>query len=473
MKQTLQLKLGQQLTMTPHLQQAIKLLQLSTLELQAEVQDALDSNMMLEVDEEHEPVNGADRNAETVGPVDIPAELPTDSEWGDIYDGPVTSFAGGGVDSAFADFKAQSGDAETLHEHLYWQMTLVNFSDTDVLIAQAIIDAIDDDGYLTQSLEEIHEMVDQGAEEIELDEVEAVLRQVHNFDPVGVGARDLRECLLLQLAQYDSRTMWRAEAVSLVDGQLELLAGHDFQQLQRRLGLTRDQLTEVVTFIQSLHPRPGAQVSPPPCNYVVPDVFVRKNNGEWTVELNNEAAPKLRINSTYAGFIKRADNSADNNCLRTHLQEARWFLKSLKSRSDTLLKVVRCIVERQHLFLEYGDEAMKPLVLHDVAEAVDMHESTISRVTSRKYMHTPRGIYELRYFFSSHVSTIAGGEASSTAIRALIKKLIGAENPQKPLSDKKLAGILSESGIQVARRTVAKYRQTMTIPPSSDRKRLV
>ena len=474
MKQTLQLKLGQHLTMTPQLQQAIRLLQLSTLELKTEVQEALDSNMMLEVDEDHEPVNGTDRANEDVQPVDIPKELATDSAWEDTYDLPVTSFSQSSPAAGSPmDFENQSGDAETLHDHLRWQMTLTNFTDTDYLIAETIIDAVDDDGYLGQSLEEIHQILDQGAEELEMDEVEAVLKQVQNFDPPGVGARDLRECLLLQLAQHHPQTRWRAEAIRLVDQYLGLLASHDYPQVMRRLGLNREQLTKVVNFIQSLNPRPGSQVSPPPSNYVVPDVFVRKKHGEWTVELNPEAAPRLRINSTYANLIRRSDNSADNNCMRTHLQEARWFLKSLKSRSDTLLKVARCIVERQQLFLEHGDEAMKPMVLHDVAEMVEMHESTISRVTTQKYMHTPRGIYELKYFFSSHVSTSGGGEASSTAIRALIKKLIAAENPQKPLSDNKLAGILAESGIQVARRTVAKYREAMAIPSSSDRKRLI
>ena len=473
MKQTLQLKLGQHLTMTPQLQQAIRLLQLSTLELHTEVQEALDSNMMLEVDEDHEPVNGADRQEAEVAPTDIPKELDTDSVWEDTYDGGMTSFAGGAGEGSSMDFENRGGDSETLHEHLHWQMVLTTFSDTDQLLAEAIIDAIDDDGYLTQSLEEILSIVDETGEEIELDEVEAVLHQVQNFDPAGVGARDLRECLLLQLRQYHESTTWRNEAYRLVDQHLDLLASHEYPQLMRRLGVDREQLTQIVTFIQSLHPRPGGQVSPPPSNYVVPDVFVRKKNGEWTVELNHEAAPKVRINSTYAGFIRRSDNSADNNSMRDHLQEARWFLKSLKSRTDTLLKVSRCIVERQEMFLEHGDEAMKPMVLHDVAEVVEMHESTISRVTTQKYMHTPRGIYELKYFFSSHVSTASGGEASSTAIRALIKKLVAAENPRKPLSDSKLAGILSESGIQVARRTVAKYREAIAIPSSSERKRLV
>ena len=284
MKQTLQLKLGQHLTMTPQLQQAIRLLQLSTLELHTEVQEALESNMMLEVDEEHEPVNGVDRAEQDVQPVDIPDELPTDSAWEDIYETPVASFTHAGGDGIAMDFENQSGDAETLHDHLRWQIALTNFSETDYLIAEAIVDAIDDDGYLGQSLEEIHEMLDRDSEQIELDEVEAVLKQVQNFDPPGIGARDLKECLLLQLAQYHPKTKWREEAIQLVEQHLDLLASHEYQQLMRRLGVTREQLTEIVAFIQSLHPRPGGQISPPPSQYVVPDVFVRKKNGTWTVE---------------------------------------------------------------------------------------------------------------------------------------------------------------------------------------------
>ena len=473
MKQSLQLKLGQYLTMTPQLQHAIRLLQLSALELQTEVQDVLDSNMMLEVDEEHEPINGADRQEVDVQPTDIPKELDTDSAWEDSFDSQMTSFSGTPGEGSSMNFENCSSDAGTLQEHLRWQMLLTNFSDTDQMLAEAIIDAINDDGYLGQTLEKIHETVNQGAEEVELDEVQAVLHLVQNFDPTGIGARDLRECLLLQLRQYHPSTTWRTEALRLVERHLDLLASHDYQQLMRRLSLNREQLTDVIGFIQSLHPRPGGQVSPPPSNYIIPDVFVRKKKGEWDVELNGETAPRVRINSSYAELIKRSDNSADNNCMRSHLQEARWFLKSLKNRTDTLLKVSRCIVDRQVMFLEYGDEAMKPLALHDIAEIVEMHESTISRVTTQKYMHTPRGIYELKYFFSSHVSTSTGGKASSTAIRALIKKLVAAENPQKPLSDRKLAEILSENGIQVARRTVAKYREAVSIPPSSERKRLV
>ena len=477
MKQSLQLRLGQHLTMTPQLQQAIRLLQLSTLELQTEVQQALESNLMLETAEEdrdielsESPSNGADTDA-NVEPVDIPKDLPVDSAWEDIYESAPAIPAGRSSEAPEAEF--HRGHAETLQDHLVWQMRLTPFSDMDEEIAMSIIDAIDDDGYLRASLEDIRQSVSYNGEEIVIEEVEAVLRQIQNFDPPGVAARDLRDCLMVQIREYPPATPRLDLAMQLVEHHLELLAARDYNQLMRRMGVDETVLNSVITFVQSLNPRPGSQIHSAPIQYVVPDVFVRKHKSAWLVELNADALPRLRINSYYASLIRRADNSADNNCLKSHLQEARWFLKSLRSRSETLLKVAKCIVERQQAFLEHGEEAMKPMVLHHVAEEVGMHESTISRVTTQKYMHTPRGIYELKYFFSSHVSTNAGGEASSTAIRALLKKLISAENARKPLSDSKLAAILSEQGINVARRTVAKYREAMAIPSSNERKRLV
>ncbi len=495
MKQSIQLRLGQHLTMTPQLQQAIRLLQLSTLELQLEVQTVLDSNLMLEQSEgENAEDSGenatteaqeADKSteaadtasAETPEPREdvIPDELPVDSNWEDTYDMGATSYSAPAGDDNRDFFETHSGEADGLYEHLLWQLDLTPFSDTDRLIATAILDSINDDGYLTASIEDIHQglLKDLGEEaELELDEVEAVLHRVQQFDPVGVAARDPAECLKIQLYQLDPDTPWLNEAKRLVNDHVNLLANRDYNQLMRRMKLSEDQLREVVQLIQSMNPRPGSQLSRNTAQYVVPDVFVFKRAGKWTVDLNTDAVPRLRINQHYASLVKRADNSEDNNYLRNHLQEARWFLKSLQSRHETLLKVARCIVERQRGFFEYGDEAMKPLVLRDVAEAVGMHESTISRVTTQKYMHTPRGIYEFKFFFSSHVGSADGGECSATAIRAIIKKLVAAENSLKPLSDSKIADLLSDQGIKVARRTVAKYREAMSIPPSNERKRL-
>jgi len=508
MKQSIQLRMGQHLAMTPQLQQAIRLLQLSTVDLQAEIQEALDSNPLLEA-EEDAGAGGDNQQAEYDAPSDtgdafeargaseemavdtplsnIPDELPVDSAWEDTFDNlPLASIASGPASSGDGpDFENQSGASETLQEHLLWQMRLTQFTERDMLIAEVLIDSIDEQGYLRATLEDIRDAIqpemvvgsdpraEPGAEILELDEIEAVLHRIHTFDPIGVGARDLRECLMVQLQHLEAHTPWLAQARVLIDEYMDLLAGRDFTQLMRRMKLAEEDLREVIMLIQSLNPRPGSLVAGRAAEYIVPDVIVRKVKGSWRVELNSDAMPRLRVNAGYAGMVRRADNSSDNTYLKNQLQEARWFIKSLQSRNDTLLKVATCIVERQRDFLEYGDESMKALVLHDVAEAIEMHESTISRVTTQKYMHTPRGVFELKYFFSSHVGTSAGGECSATAIRALIKKLIANEEPRKPLSDSKLAQILGEQGINVARRTIAKYRESISIPSSSERKRLV
>ncbi len=486
MKQSLQIRLGQQITMTPQLQQAIRLLQLSNLELQMEIQQVLDSNIMLETAEDYETEN-EDKKEEDIEELnnyseeheatDIPNELSTDIEWEDIYDGAIPSYDIPSNNNANdKDFLVnQESAAPTLYDHLSWQLDLTPFSDLDRAIATAIIDAIDGDGFLCSSLEDIKESLgetDEDEDEVEIEEIEAVLHRVQQFDPIGIGARDIKESLLLQLKALDIDTPWLKEAKQLVTDHLALLGAHDYAQLTKRMKLNRENLREVVELIQSLKPRPGSEIESPKTTYIIPDVFVKKIKGQWKVELNSDLAPKIRVNSYYASLVSKTNKSADNNNLKSHLQEARWFIKSLNSRHETLLKVAKCIVKRQVGFLEYGDEAMKPLVLHDIASELGMHESTISRVTTQKYLHTHRGIFELKYFFSSHVNTSNGGECSSTAIRAMIKKLIAVEVPTKPLSDSKIAGVLSERGIRVARRTVAKYREAMVIPPSNERKRL-
>jgi len=498
MKQALQFRLGQNLTMTPQLQQAIRLLQLSTLELNTEIQDVLDSNMMLEMGEEGEADNSsaADDNqsspektessnesnleasTDTVASETMPDDLPVDTSWDDIYDSilPGTTSAASSTYNADDQPEVYTASSESLHEHLRWQIKMTPFSELDAAIAEVIVDEINDDGFLQSSIEEITaSLADLDGEddiEVETDEVEAVLRQIQNFDPAGVGARDLRESLSIQLHRQPNDIDLREYAITLVDNYFDMLANREYPQLMRKMKISEEDLKDVIQLIQSMNPRPGGQVTANNAEYIIPDVTVKKVNNTWKVELNSDAAPKLRINSTYANMIKDVKNSDDNSSMKNHLQEARWFIKSLLSRNETLLKVAHCIVERQKEFLEHGEESMKALVLHDIAEAVDMHESTISRVTTKKYMHTPRGIFELKYFFSSHVSTASGGECSATAIRALIKKLIAAEMPKKPLSDNKIAIILEEQGINVARRTVAKYRESLAIPPSNERKRL-
>jgi len=500
MKQSLQLRLGQQITMTPQLQQAIRLLQLSTLDLHIEIQQALESNIMLEVaDNDYELDDDQDFNESNYDDkgergengstneelsstsnnddseivlenfTEIPDDLATDSNWEDTFDNSI-SYHDSSFNGEEKDYLNQSSIDESLQTHLLWQLELTPFSELDRAIAISLIDSIDGDGYLRTTLEDVTKNITDDVV-VTVAEVEAVLHRIQHFDPIGIGARDLSECLLLQLSEFDKETPWLKEARILIRNHLNLLATHDYTLLMKKMKLDRDSLIELISFIQSLNPRPGSQLESLHPTYVVPDVFVKKVKGVWKVDLNPENFPKLRINSRYANAIATADKS-DVSSLKSHLQEARWFIKSLKSRHETLLKVAKCIVRRQTNFLEYGEEAMKPLVLHDIARELEMHESTISRVTTQKYIHTHRGIFELKYFFSSHVSTDSGGECSSTAIRALIKKLIAAENIAKPLSDSKIAKILSDRGINVARRTVAKYREAMVIPPSNERKRL-
>ena len=478
--------------MTPQLQQAIRLLQLSTIELQQEIQEALDANPLLEADEEFDSFTPDAKNSsepqehseqpqddsfepsepdssEAMTEQNIQEDLPLDNNWDDLVSAePVSAGSAGNPDD---DYVYQGETSETLQDYLRWQMQLTPFSDTDRAIAEIIIEAIDDNGLLTISCEEILDSL--GLPEVEADEVEAVIKRIQLFDPVGVGARSVQECLLVQLRQFDPATPFLCEAQSLIRDHTEFLANRDFRSLMRVTKLKEDELKEVMRLIHSLNPRPGADVIRQEQQYVIPDVSVTKVKGRWQVELNPDAMPKVRINQQYAAMSRTARNASDSQFIRSHLQEAKWFLKSLESRNETLLKVANCIVQQQQAFFEHGEEAMKPMVLNDVAEMVGMHESTISRVTTQKYMHTPRGIFELKFFFSSHVSTESGGECSSTAIRAFIKKLVAAENPAKPLSDSKMADILLEQGINVARRTIAKYRESLFIPPSNQRKTLL
>ncbi len=506
MKQSLQLRIGQSLTMTPQLQQAIRLLQLSTLELQTEIQEVLESNPMLEVEEESNTpdpledtkqkneIDNTDSNKQdnagekdnqelhddaTTQDVDlnsqeIPDELPVDSQWEDIYEPPMpaSSSISGDDDKAREFLENQSSSDGKLIDHLLDQLLVTTMSDIDRTIALAIIDGIDEDGYLQETVEEIHlSLVDDL--EIELDEVEAVLHLIQHFDPVGVSARDLKECLLLQMEHFTTEEYpVLKKARQIIKDHLDLLGNHDYAKLKRYNRITDDELADIIRFIQSLNPRPGSNISHSSTQYVIPDVFVTKTNGRWSVRLNGETAPKLRINPTYASYIQRGKQSDDNTFMKNNMQEARWFIKSLQSRNETLMRVATSIIEHQRTFLDYGEEGMKPLVLREIAEELELHESTISRVTTQKYMHTPKGVFEFKYFFSSHVGTSDGGECSATAIRAMIKKLIEGEEPRKPLSDNKIANLLVDQGINVARRTVAKYREAMIIPPSNERKRL-
>ncbi|WP_299687523.1 RNA polymerase factor sigma-54 [uncultured Vibrio sp.] len=486
MKPSLQLKLGQQLAMTPQLQQAIRLLQLSTLDLQQEIQEALESNPLLDVEEgneetptsqekpssdEKETVEASEPelpdSSDLIEKSELGNELEIDTTWEDVYSAN-TGNTGIAIDDDMPVYQGET--TQSLQDYLLWQLDLTPFSDTDRSIAFALIDAIDNHGYLTVSCEDILENFDN--EEIELDEIQAVRKRIQQFDPLGVGSVNLQDCLLLQLETFPQDTPWLNEAKLVLTNHIDQLGNRDYKLVIKETKLKEAELREVLQLIQQLDPRPGSKITPDDTEYVIPDVSVFKELGKWLVTINPDSVPKLKVNQQYASLSSKG-SSADNQFIRSNLQEAKWLIKSLESRNETLLKVARCIVEHQRDFFEHGEEAMKPMVLNDVALAVDMHESTISRVTTQKFMHTPRGIFELKYFFSSHVSTDNGGECSSTAIRALIKKLVAAENTAKPLSDSKIAALLADQGIQVARRTIAKYRESLGIAPSSQRKRLL
>jgi RNA polymerase sigma-54 factor len=458
LKPTLQLKLGQTLTMTPQLQQAIRLLQLPVLDLNAQIQDALEENIMLEMEDLPDvPKTSSDTTAEI-------ATLKAEDSWQSTAQQRIQDGGWNGEGRPISEYADQS--RQTLREHLLWQLELEDFSPREGVIGEALIDGINDDGYLTTELDDIRECIHDDAG-ISIGEVEATLCKVQRLDPIGVGARSLSECIVLQLNALDPATPGLELAKRLAADHLGLIASKDYAQLRRTLRVSEDDLEDGLALVRGCNPKPGLAVSPAAPQYVVPDVFVRKIDNRWQVEISATGIPRLSVNQQYAQILR---GNGDHSALRSQLQEARWLVRILEIRNETLLKLATCIVARQQEFLDHGDEAMKPLVLRDVAEAIGMHESTISRVTTNKYMHTPRGVFEFKYFFSSHLSAAGGAEQSSTSVRAKIRKMIGAENPKKPLSDSKIAKMLGDEGISVARRTVAKYREAMKIPSSSERK---
>ena len=514
MRQGLQLKISQQLTMTPQLQQAIRLLQLSTLELRQEMIEQLYNNPLLEIDEdsnsetntetpqssqstsesnsqegalekssgETADLNSEQQNDEQNSDYEwsdqIPQDLPVDANWEDVYN-PSTATSSG----AEVNLEQVHQVTESFQGHLEWQLNLTPFSDRDREIATAFIDAIDSSGFIIEDLFDVvaHIQYSDATEQaqkyqiqedqIQEDELIAVLHRLQQFDPPGVFARDIRECLLIQLKQLAPETEHLQSALLLTSNFLEDIASIDSARLAKKSGLSADELQASLQLIRSLNPRPGEAFNSNDIDYIVPDAYVEKIKGRWKVQLNDSNMPRLRINNSYSALIKRSDSSDENQFLKDNLAEARWFLRSIESRNETLMRVAMTIVDLQQGFLDYGPVAMKPMVLADIASKLELHESTISRVTTSKYLATPQGIYELKYFFSSHVGTSGGGECSSTAVCAILKEMIGAEQPAKPLSDNKLTSLLEEQGIQVARRTVAKYRESMGIPSSSQRKR--
>jgi RNA polymerase sigma-54 factor len=475
MKPTLQLKLSQHLTLTPQLQQSIRLLQLSTLELNAEVERLLQENPLLEKADDEDSGGPPREFTTTVATpsTDKPGERADDGvpEASDLLGGTRDGDWGtstGGSDDDDETFLPQQVATSSLRDHLNSQLALLNLLLRDRQIVAALIDALDEDGYLTTSLEELLELFPEEIE-LEADELSIALKHLQNMEPAGVGARDAAECLSLQLKALPESTPFRGEALKLVQHHLPLLAARDFGKLKRLLHTDDACLRCVRTLITSLNPRPGAGFSKTEANYVIPDVVVRKLRGRWIAALNDAAMPKLRLNRIYADILTR-NREASNQQLAAQLQEAKWLIRNVQQRFETILRVSQAIVDRQRHFFEHGEVAMRPMVLREIAEILGLHESTISRVTTQKYMLTPRGTYELKYFFGSHVATDTGGAASATAIRALIKQLIAAEDPKAPLTDSRIADLLGDQGILVARRTIAKYREALQIPPVNVRK---
>lgn len=458
LKPSLQLKQGQSLSMTPQLQQAIRLLQLPVLDLSAQLQEELEKNIMLEV-EDRDDVSHSDKiskdESENIKDEEI---WPTTDSYQEIDNNWSLE------DQPNLDFPDETN--ETLQEHLIWQLEIEKFSEREVFIGEALVDSINDDGYLINDIEEIIESLDINPKTT-FKEAEKILLKIQSLDPVGVGARSLSECIIRQIEQFDTNTPGINLALSIASDYLDLVANHEYGQIRRDLRISEDFLNEALTLVKGCNPKPGLAISPSSAQYVVPDVFVRKIDNNWQVEISPSGIPKLSVNQKYAQILRGNDG---HQALKTQLQEARWLVRSLEIRNDTLMKVATSIIKRQVSFLELGDEEMKPMILQDIANEIGMHESTISRVTSNKYMHTPRGVFKFKFFFSSHLSSDDGKNRSSTSVRAKIKKLILSEDPKKPLSDNKITNLLKNEGISIARRTVTKYREALIIPPSSERR---
>ena len=472
MKPGIQLRQSQQLSLTPQLQQAIRLLQLSQIELQAELRELAEANPLIDIDgmdsDDAQPAESSESSADTSGD-----ESPPELGDGEYWDEQAPQVADWAQSSRGFDEDApepQDAALEGLREHLQWQANLSGLSPREHAIAMAIIDALDDDGYLREGLEPVLAALRTLEPAPCKDEAEVVRLRVQRFDPTGVASLDLGDCLAAQLEQIDPRLEGRELARRIVASELDLLAKRDFSKLAKKLNASEDAVIAAATLIRALDPRPGSAFDPTPAEYVAPDAYAIKVAGRWRVSLSPECQPRLAINQHYCSLIARAQRS-DATWLRGQLQEARWLMKSLEARADTLFKVASAIVRTQSAFLDFGPEAMKPLVMRELAEELGMHESTISRVTTRKYLHTPRGTFEFKHFFSSSVATEDGGSASATAIQAMIRKLVDEEDPRKPLSDQTLTAELNQRGIRVARRTVAKYREQLRIPSSGERLR--
>jgi RNA polymerase sigma-54 factor len=473
MKQALQFRQSQQLVMTPQLQQSIRLLQLSTLEVNQEVARLLDENPLLEREDEESGAYTSQAETPSSSSTEDSGERPereeaeaspTDEDWGE------PAFSGTQQDDDDEGRGELASDLPTLREHLLWQLNLSQLSPRDRQLIGLLIDALDENGYLSQPLDEICALLPEDLD-VSLDDLETALAQLQHLDEPGIGARSLSECLALQIKALPVDTPGKDTALRLAEQHLSLLGAHDFAKLKKALQCDDSGLRLAQALIMQLNPKPGEKYASQAADHVIPDVIVELRGKTWRARLNPEAMPRLRINRIYANILQQQDEK-NTHQLSGQLQEARWFIKNLQQRFDTILRVAQAIVDRQRQFLELGEVAMRPLVLREIADQLGLHESTISRVTTQKFMRTPRGIYEFKYFFSSGLATGTGGECSSTAIRAVIKQLVGEENPRQPLSDSRISEILAQQGIIVARRTVAKYRESLRILPANLRKSL-
>ncbi|MSQ60009.1 MAG: RNA polymerase factor sigma-54 [Betaproteobacteria bacterium] len=485
MKQSLQIKLSPHLTLTPQLQQSIRLLQLSTMELNQEIERFLQDNPLLEREEEPEEYGGqavvasvppSEFNNSTTSTTTTTANKEENSQQEETPEveqdwtkgeGGTTNY-GSPDDGEDNDYPQVAADQPSLREHLLWQLNLVNITGRDKNMVTVLIECLNEEGYLPIPLEDVAAMLPAELE-VDLSELQVALRQLQNLEPVGIGARNLGECLALQIDALPEDVPYRNEALTTVREFLDLLAARDYAKLKKALKCGDDTLRGIQSLVISLNPRPGSDYTKNETRYVVPDVVVRKTKGVWRASLNPDAMPKLRVNRMYADILHR-NRDASLQQLSGQLQEAKWLIKNVQQRFDTILRVSQAIVDRQRHFFEHGEVAMKPLVLREIAEILGLHESTVSRVTTQKFMLTPRGIFELKYFFGSHVSTETGGSCSATAIRALIRQLVGVEDSKKPLSDSQISEILGKQGIVVARRTIAKYRESLQILPVNLRK---
>lgn len=475
LNQSINLRLGQTLKMTPQLQQAIRMLQLSAVELQQEVQEILETNPLLEEGVESEPQHEQENKHDEQTVVNdhensLPEELETDSSWEDTYDIPSML----GSNSPLDNTEPQESHSPTLslHDHLIWQLNTIHLSERDHGISIALIDAINEDGYLATPLQELINTI-QLDPPVEMEELTTQIHQIHQFDPSGVGASSLRECLLIQLHQSDMQSSAKNVAIDWITNHFNLIAEQNRELLCKKLTTDDETLLEALALIRTLNPHPGDKIESTSTEYVIPDLIVQKDGNQWLIELTPETSPKLRISPFYQSIKGKSRSGSDKEYISQNIQEARWFLKSLQNRNETLFKVASHIFQVQSDFLEHGAEKMRALTLRTIADATEMHESTISRVTTNKYAQTPQGIFELKYFFSSQLDTADGDGTSATAVRAMIRQIVDNEDSTQPISDHRITLLLAEKGVKVARRTVAKYRDILSIPPSNERKRLL